>query len=114
MQLSVVFAVNYLKNDTTRVTAKCMMKSSTGCKWFVNGRVLMSSGIFFIMKLDNVHTCGVVSRRSCSKMAGSRLVSDIVQNDISDNPLTRPIEVKKKVEEAIWYRCFLSGCMVRS
>ena len=48
------------------------------------------------MKLDNVHTCGVVARRSCSKMVGSRLVSDIVHNDISDNPLTRPIEVKKK------------------
>ncbi|XP_028103471.1 uncharacterized protein LOC114302617 [Camellia sinensis] len=28
------FAVNYLKNDATRVTAECMMKLSTGCKWF--------------------------------------------------------------------------------
>ncbi|KAL7194686.1 hypothetical protein ACSBR1_035008 [Camellia fascicularis] len=87
------FAVNYLKNDATRVTAECMMKLSTGCKWFIHGRVLMNSGIFFIMKLDNVHTCGVVARRSCSKMVGSRLVSDIVHNDISDNPLTRPIEL---------------------
>ena len=51
------------------------------------------------MKLDNVHTCGVVARRSCSKMVGSRLVSDIVQNDISDNPLTCPIEVKKKLKK---------------
>ncbi|KAL7230209.1 hypothetical protein ACSBR2_008674 [Camellia fascicularis] len=62
------FAVNYLKNDATRVTAECMMKSSTSCKWFVHGRVLMNSGIFFIMKLDTVHSCGVVARRSCSKM----------------------------------------------
>ncbi|KAL7168953.1 hypothetical protein ACSBR2_034059 [Camellia fascicularis] len=93
------FAVNYLKNDATRVTAECMMKSSTGCKWFMHGRVLMNSGIFFIMKLDNVHTCGVVARRSCSKMVGSRLVSDIVHNDISDNPLIRPIEVKKKLKK---------------
>ncbi|XP_028070034.1 uncharacterized protein LOC114272512 [Camellia sinensis] len=62
------FAVNYLKNDATRVTAECMMKSSTGCKWFVHGKVLMDFGVFFIMKLDNVHTCGVVARRSCSKM----------------------------------------------
>ncbi|KAL7195668.1 hypothetical protein ACSBR1_035830 [Camellia fascicularis] len=93
------FAVNYLKNDAIRVTAECMMKSSMGCKWFVHGRVLMNSGIFFIIKLDNVHTCGVVARRSCSKMVGSRLVSDIMQNDISDNPLTRPIEVKKKLKK---------------
>ncbi|XP_028059386.1 uncharacterized protein LOC114263087 [Camellia sinensis] len=93
------FAVNYLKNDATRVTAECMMKSSTGYKWFMHGRVLMDSGVFFIMKLDNVHTCGVVARRSCSKMVGSRLVCDIVQNDISDNPLTRPIEVKKKLKK---------------
>ncbi|KAL7201362.1 hypothetical protein ACSBR1_033125 [Camellia fascicularis] len=93
------FAVNYLKNDVTRVTAECMMKSFTGCKWFVHGRVLMNSGIFFIIKLDNVHTCGVVARRSYSKIVGSRLVSDIVQNDISDNPLTRPIEVKKKLKK---------------
>ncbi|KAL7236533.1 hypothetical protein ACSBR1_019765 [Camellia fascicularis] len=85
------FAVNYLKNDAIRVTVECMMKSSMGCKWFVHGRVLMNS--------DNVHTCGVVARRSCSKMVGSRLVSDIVQNDISDNPLTRPIEVKKKLKK---------------
>lgn len=106
--------MNYLKNDATRVTTECMMTSSMGCKWFVHGRVLMNFGIFFIMKLDNVHTCGVVTRRSCSKMVNSRLVSDIVHNDISDNPLTRSIEVKKKVEKAIWYRCFLSGCMVRS
>ncbi|XP_028060861.1 uncharacterized protein LOC114264448 [Camellia sinensis] len=34
------------------------------------------------MRLDNVHTCGVIARRSCSKMVGSRLVSDIVHNDI--------------------------------
>ncbi|KAL7232287.1 hypothetical protein ACSBR2_010332 [Camellia fascicularis] len=61
------FAVNYLKNDATR--------------------------------LDNVHTCGVVAHRSCSKMVGSRLVSDIVYNDISDNPLNRPIEVKKKLKK---------------
>ncbi|KAL7239674.1 hypothetical protein ACSBR2_005545 [Camellia fascicularis] len=39
------FAVNYLKNDATRVTAECMIKSSTGCKWFVHGRVLMNSGV---------------------------------------------------------------------
>ncbi|KAL7169341.1 hypothetical protein ACSBR2_034396 [Camellia fascicularis] len=68
------FAVNYLKNNATRVTAECMMKLSTGCKW-------------------------VVARRSCSKMVGSRLVSDIVHNDISDNLLTRPIEVKKKLKK---------------
>ncbi|XP_028112250.1 uncharacterized protein LOC114310469 [Camellia sinensis] len=37
--------------------------------------------------------------KSCSKMVGSKLVSDIVQNDISDNPLTRPIEVKKKLKK---------------
>ncbi|XP_028078288.1 uncharacterized protein LOC114280148 [Camellia sinensis] len=52
-------AMNYLKNDATRVTAECMMKLSTGCKWFMHGRVLMNFGIFFIMKLDNVHTCGL-------------------------------------------------------
>ncbi|KAL7178879.1 hypothetical protein ACSBR1_042275 [Camellia fascicularis] len=94
------FVVNYLKNAATRVTTECMMKSSTGCKWFVHGRVLMNFGIFFfIMKLDNVHHYGVVARRSCSKMVGSRLVSDIVHNDISDYPLTRPIEVKKKLKK---------------
>ncbi|KAL7180306.1 hypothetical protein ACSBR1_043509 [Camellia fascicularis] len=49
--------------------------------------------------LDNVHTCWVVARRSCSKMIGSRLVSDIVYNDISDNLLTHPIEVKKKLKK---------------
>ncbi|XP_028125998.1 uncharacterized protein LOC114322782 [Camellia sinensis] len=32
-------------------------------------------------------------------MVGSRLVSDIVHNDISDSPLTRPIEVKKKLKK---------------
>ncbi|KAL7185894.1 hypothetical protein ACSBR2_027782 [Camellia fascicularis] len=93
------FAVNYLKNDATRVTAERMMKLSTSCKWFMHGRVLMNSSIFFIMKLDNVHICGVVARRSCSKMVGSRLMSDIVHNDISDNPLTCPIEVKKKLKK---------------
>ncbi|KAL7164194.1 hypothetical protein ACSBR2_040165 [Camellia fascicularis] len=93
------FVVNYLKNDATRVTAECMMKSSTSCKWFVHGRVLMNSGIFFIMKLDNMHTCGVVARRLCSKIVGSRLVSDIMHNDISDNPLTCSIEVKKKLKK---------------
>ncbi|KAL7175150.1 hypothetical protein ACSBR2_028870 [Camellia fascicularis] len=93
------FVVNYLKNNATRVTTECMMKSSMSCKWFVHGRVLMNFGISFIMKLDNVHTCGVVARRSCSKMVGSRLVSDIVHNDISDNLLTRPIEVKKKLKK---------------
>ncbi|KAL7160910.1 hypothetical protein ACSBR2_041535 [Camellia fascicularis] len=30
------FTMNYLKNDATRVTAECMMKSPTGCKWFVH------------------------------------------------------------------------------
>ncbi|KAL7230831.1 hypothetical protein ACSBR2_009168 [Camellia fascicularis] len=39
------FAVNYLKNDATRVTAECIMKLSTGCKWFVHRKVLMNSGV---------------------------------------------------------------------
>ncbi|KAL7252937.1 hypothetical protein ACSBR1_007484 [Camellia fascicularis] len=39
------FAVNYLKNDVTRVTAQCMTKPSTSCKWFVHGKVLMNSGV---------------------------------------------------------------------
>ncbi|KAL7191916.1 hypothetical protein ACSBR2_023901 [Camellia fascicularis] len=76
------FAMNYLKNDATRVTAECMIKLFTSCKWFVHGRVLMNSDIFFIMKLDNVPTCGVVARRSCSKMVDFRLVSDILKKKL--------------------------------
>ncbi|KAL7197128.1 hypothetical protein ACSBR1_037032 [Camellia fascicularis] len=67
------FAVNYLKNDATRVTTECMIKLSMSCKWFVHGRVLINSSIFFIMKFDNVHTYGVVARRSCSKMLKKKL-----------------------------------------
>ncbi|KAL7181865.1 hypothetical protein ACSBR1_040721 [Camellia fascicularis] len=82
------FVVNYLKNDATRVTAECMMKSSTSCKWFVHERVLMNSGIFFIMKLDNMHTCGVVARKFCSKMVGSRLkLKHIARNGRVDSIL---------------------------
>ncbi|XP_028055438.1 uncharacterized protein LOC114259605 [Camellia sinensis] len=40
------------------------------------------------------------SSTSCKcKMVGFRLVYDIVHNDISDNPLTRSIEVKKKLKK---------------
>ncbi|KAL7241942.1 hypothetical protein ACSBR1_014506 [Camellia fascicularis] len=49
------FAVNYLKNDATRVTAECMMKSSTSCKWFVHGRVLMNSGWRLTFVSDRQH-----------------------------------------------------------
>ena len=58
----------YVRNEKTRVIAECKMKDVSGCKWYVRGREVLGSGVFYIVKLVNVHSCGVVVRSKANSV----------------------------------------------
>ena len=89
----------YLRNEKTRVIAECKVKEVTGCQWYVRGREMLGSGVFYITKLMNVHSCGIVVRTKEKSKIGSNVVSDIVLPVVGEKPLTRPIEIVKKLKK---------------
>ena len=89
----------YVRNEKTRVIAECKMKDVSGCKWYVRGREVLGSGVFYIVKLVNVHSCGVVVRSRVNSVIGSKIVSDIVLPVVGEKPLTRPVDVVKTLKK---------------
>ncbi|KAL7176792.1 hypothetical protein ACSBR2_030190 [Camellia fascicularis] len=66
------FRFKFLKNDSVRITAVCMMRESKNCM---------------------EHSCGVAVWTAKNPRAGSELVSDVIFERVRDRPLTRPTDV---------------------
>ena len=93
------FCYKFVRNDKTRVAVECRMKEKTGCKWYIRGREMLGSGVFYIVKLVNVHSCGIVVRKGQKSRFGSEIVRDIVLPYVGEKPLTRPVDIVKKLKK---------------
>ncbi|KAL7174684.1 hypothetical protein ACSBR2_033850 [Camellia fascicularis] len=87
------FRFKFLKNDSVRITAICMMRESKNCTWSIHARVLRADEFFYIRKWNREHSCGVTVRIAKNPRAGSELVSDVISERVHDRPLTRPTDV---------------------
>ncbi|KAL7235180.1 hypothetical protein ACSBR1_018636 [Camellia fascicularis] len=98
--------VEFRKNDSVRITAKCMFSESRGCLWSIHVRVLNANGFFYLKKWCRDHTCGVAVRTDRNPRMGSELVTDVITERVHDKPLTRPTDVKYDFKKA--YRLQIS------
>ncbi|KAL7184569.1 hypothetical protein ACSBR2_026677 [Camellia fascicularis] len=102
------FRFKFVKNDSVRITAICVMRESRGCMWLVHARVLHANGFFYLRKWNSEHICGVAVRTPKNPRAGSNLVSDVICEQVRDKPLTRPTDVvydlKKDYRLEVSYR----------
>ncbi|XP_028070019.1 uncharacterized protein LOC114272493 [Camellia sinensis] len=87
------FRFKYVKNDSVRIIAVCMMRESKGYMWSIHARVLHADEFFYIHKWNIEHSCSVAIRTPKNLRAGSDLVSDVISELVHDKPLTRPSDV---------------------
>ncbi|XP_028066080.1 uncharacterized protein LOC114269020 [Camellia sinensis] len=87
------FRFKFLKNDSVRITAVCMMRESKNCIWSIHARVLRADEFFYIHKWNREHSCGVVVRTAKNPRAGSELVCDVISERVRDRLLTRTTDV---------------------
>jgi hypothetical protein len=69
------------------------------CKWYVRGRVIKSTGFFFITAMRNEHTCGRDGRKLKHPRIDSEMVSKCIHADISHNSKLRPKDIQSNFKE---------------
>ncbi|KAM7509581.1 hypothetical protein LguiA_020034 [Lonicera macranthoides] len=87
------FSFDYVYNDKDRVTAKCSRKEEDGCERRVQASKNRANGLFYIQKLNNIHTCSGRYRTRKNKKLNSSLVASLVMDKIRDNPRLRPKDI---------------------
>ena len=70
-----------------------------GCMWRVHASVEKTNWFFYIMTMNNEHTCGVAVRTSKLARMTSSLVSGLILEEVSAKPLTRPVDVVKEMKD---------------
>ncbi|KAL7166916.1 hypothetical protein ACSBR2_037557 [Camellia fascicularis] len=81
------FDFKFVKNDSLRVTAVCMLRKQKGYTWLIHRRVQTCK------RLNNLHSCGAVVRTGKNSRLNSELVCNVIGDRLRDKPLTRPADV---------------------
>ncbi|XP_058102779.1 uncharacterized protein LOC131246548 isoform X5 [Magnolia sinica] len=84
------FIFVYMKNENTRVTAKC---KAAACPWRVHASRLSTVQKFKIKTINNVHTCGGGVGKNGHPHASRRWVASIIRDKIRDKPDYKPAEI---------------------
>ncbi|XP_058216761.1 uncharacterized protein LOC131327633 [Rhododendron vialii] len=90
------FEFDFVKNETERVIAVCMVKY---CKWNIHARLNKVSGCFYIRRYYNVHSCGVAGRTTKNCHANSTLISQWIKDDVRDKSKKRLVDVVDDMKE---------------
>lgn len=85
------FKIDFIKNDTQRVTACCKRKKETNCLWRIHAS--MKLGQFEIKRFESTHTCGAGVKDVNNPGVSSRLVCSEIIEEVRDRPLIRPKEI---------------------
>ena len=90
--IEIGFKFRYVKNDNVRITAECFYKASTGCGWYVHGRVENDNSFFYVRDLLNEHTCGSAYKTTKHPRISSELVASLIVEEIKGRPLTPTVD----------------------
>ncbi|XP_058102740.1 uncharacterized protein LOC131246535 [Magnolia sinica] len=88
------FIFTYIKNESTRVTAKC---KAEGCPWRVHASRLSTMQKFKIKKINNVHTCGGGVGKDGHPHATRRWVASIIKDKVRDMPQYKPRDIANDI-----------------
>lgn len=98
------FRYRFIKNEHTRVTAKCTKEN---CSWRIHASRSARKQTFVIKKINNVHTCGVTGE-SGQPRAKKQWLASIIRGKVLDNPETRPRDIARDLYNE--YGISLSYC----
>lgn len=99
------FKYRFIKNEHTRVTAKC---TSENCPWRIHASRSSRKQTFIIKKMNNVHTCGVLTGENGQPRAKKQWLASIIRGKVLDNPDTRPRDIARDLYNE--YGISLSYC----
>ncbi|XP_034574049.1 uncharacterized protein [Setaria viridis] len=89
------FAYRFIKNETTRVTVKCVAE---GCTWRLHASESSRNKKFVIKKMTDEHTCGGGNGEG-QRRATRQWLTNIIKEKLHDNPMLKPKELVKEIYE---------------
>lgn len=97
--VEVGFDLKYLKNEQTRVTAECSFKRVVGCNWRIHATRGRTTTDFQMKALNNVHTCSSNFGSAGKKKFNSKIIIDLISDDIRNMPGITPRDVISQVKD---------------
>lgn len=93
------FEYRLLKNEQDRVTAKCKFKNETNCRWRVHASPDKPNGCFVIHTYNPEHRCGYIFGQASTRKLTTRVITDLITNDIHNMPGITSRDVKSQVKD---------------
>ncbi|MQL93095.1 hypothetical protein Taro_025737 [Colocasia esculenta] len=84
----------YIKNDQSRVTARC---KGQGCPWRVHASMLGDGLDFAIKTMNNVHTCGCDLKSQHHPRTSKKWIAELVKKKMAHTPQYRPCDMVKDI-----------------
>ncbi|RWR93317.1 hypothetical protein CKAN_02256200 [Cinnamomum micranthum f. kanehirae] len=88
------FVLQYVKNESARVTAKC---KANGCPWRVHASRLPKMQRFRLRKINDEHTCGGGVGKDGHPQATNHWIASIVKEKLRVNPQLKPREIAEDI-----------------
>lgn len=92
------FDFKYLKNEPDRITAECKSKRSAKCPWRVHAVKERTGNAMVIQIFNNIHTCSPNFGAASKKKFNSKVIVDLIADDIRNMPGISPRDVQKQVK----------------
>ncbi|XP_066387153.1 uncharacterized protein [Miscanthus floridulus] len=89
------FAYRFIKNETTRVTVKCVAE---GCTWRLHASESSRNKKFVIKKMTDEHTCGGGNGEG-QRRATRQWLTTVIKEKLHDNPVMKPKDLVKEIYE---------------
>ncbi|CAM0879435.1 unnamed protein product [Alopecurus aequalis] len=89
------FVYRFIKNETTRVTVKCV---GAGCTWRLHASESSRNKKFVIKKMTDEHTCGGEGGEG-QRRATRQWLTTIIKEKLNENSLLKPKDLVKEIYE---------------
>ena len=90
------FLFDFKRNDSRCIEAVCKKRDDHQCMWHIKCSKSTYTNIWYILKMDNVHTCPGMLRGTKSKLLTAAVVKSEIINEIRMNPGMKAKEIMKK------------------
>ncbi|KAF3781848.1 hypothetical protein EJ110_NYTH34016 [Nymphaea thermarum] len=89
------FAYEFVKNDGSRVTAKC---KAEGCQWRIHASKISRTKIFKIKTINGEHTCQGDSRAESYLSPTKHLVASLIKEKLRNSPDYKTKEIVNDIQ----------------
>lgn len=90
------FAYKFIKNETSRVTARCVEEN---CPWRIHASESSRKQKFVIKKMNYTHTCGGGNGRGGHSRASRPWLISIIKEKLHEAPQCKPKDIVREVYE---------------